>query len=63
METVYKSFRTVILFVVMVLVAQAVAGDKFTQTMCIVIFIAMLIPNSTIFTNVIEGVSNGLRNF
>ena len=62
MENIYKSFKTVLLFVVMVLISQVVAGDKFTQNMCIVILASMLILNSDFAVKSIKAITNNLTN-
>lgn len=64
MENIYKCFKTILLFVVMVLVSQMVAGDKFTQNMCIVILASMMILNTDVFTKSITSITNNLtENF
>lgn len=64
MENIYKASKTILLFVVMVLVAQMVAGDKFTQNMCIVLLASMMILNSGVFTKSITAITNNLtENF
>ena len=46
METLYKSIRGVMLFLIIVLLCQTFIGDKFAQNMSMVILFSMLILNS-----------------
>ena len=63
MEYIYKSLKTVLLFVVMVLISQQVAGDNFTKNMCIVILASMLILNADVVSKAVSAVSNTITYY
>ena len=60
METVYKSSKTIILFLIIVLLCQTAFGDKFAQNMSMVILFSMVILNSEKVTNFLVSVTNEL---
>ena len=60
METVYTSMKAVILFLIIILLAQTFAGDKFAQNMAMVILFSMLILNSDKVTTYLANVTSSL---
>lgn len=62
MEALYKHIKAILLFVVIVLVADVVGGAKFTQNMCIAILFSMLILNADNIAPKIKAVANNLTS-
>ena len=60
METVYQSTKTIILFLIIVLLCQTAFGDKFAQNMSMAILFSMLILNADRFTGYLSTVTNNL---
>ena len=61
METLYKSIRGVMLFLIIVLLCQTFIGDKFAQNMSMVILFSMLILNSEKVTDYLSEVTSNLQ--
>lgn len=60
METVYNASKTIILFLIIVLLCQTAFGDKFAQNMSLVILFSMLILNSEKATDYLVSVTDNL---
>lgn len=60
MEKVYKASKTILLFLVIVLVSQTIFGDKMTQKMIVLILVSMLVIQSDKVTSFLTGVTNNL---
>lgn len=60
METVYKSSKAVILFLIIVLLAQSFVSDKFAQNMTLAILFSMLIIKSDIISSWLDNITKDL---
>ena len=60
MQTVYKSTKTIILFLIIVLLSQLCFGEKFAQNMSMVILFSMLVLNSDKFAGYLTNVTKNL---
>lgn len=60
METVYKSSKAVILFLIIILLAQTFISDKFAQNLSMMILFSMVILNSDKVSTYLENVTKDL---
>ena len=62
MQTVYISLKTILLFLIIVIVINALFGDKATEQMTLVTLFSMLILNNDKAVTVLKAVTNNLTN-
>ena len=62
MENLWKSSKTIILFLIIMLVIQTVFGDKLAQRMAMFILFSMLILQADIFANFSSAIVSNLTN-
>lgn len=62
MENVYKASKTIILFLIIMLVVQALFGDKIAQRMALFILFTMLILQADIFADFTSAVTKNLTS-
>lgn len=60
MENVYKGLKTVLLFLIIVLVIQTSFGDKTAQNMSLMILFSMLILNSSTLSSYVTTITKNL---
>ena len=60
MENVYKASKTILLFLVIVLITQTVFGEKTAQNMSLMILFSMLILNSDKTVKYLTSVTDNL---
>ena len=62
MENLWKASKTIILFLIIMLVCQTVFGDKVAQKMAMFILFSMLILQANIFAEFTSAVTKNLTN-
>lgn len=60
MEKLYTGSKAIMLFLIIVILSQLVGGDKFAQSMVLVILFSMIILNADNFTAKLKEFTNSL---